>query len=225
MQTPSILVLIPAYNEEGHILDVVASLQKEHYNVLVINDGSTDNTKVLLETNNINAVHHLINRGAGAAIQTGFDVAKQGNWDIIVTIDGDGQCDIADIPALILPLQEGKADIVTGNRFRSGSSIPVLRRLYNFVASVITWLLSGIYLTDTQSGMRAYSRKAIEKIHIEANGFEFCSDIIRQAAYLHLRIKAVPIRVFYTKASMRKGQNFASGLNTVAKLLLRSLMR
>lgn len=222
---PTILVIIPVFNEANHIVKVVAALHERGYEVLVVNDGSTDTTKLLLEENNIPAVHHMINRGQGAAIQTGFDVAKKGVWELVVTMDGDSQCDAGDITALCEPILKRRADIVVGNRFRSGSDIPLLRLLYNFVGSTITWLLSGIFLTDTQSGMRAYNRRALEKIEIEASGYEFCSDIIRQAGHMRLRIAEVPVRVFYTKASMRKGQNFASGVTTVGKLLLRSLMR
>lgn len=226
MQTHSdILVLVPVFNEAGHVLQVFSDLSALGYDVLFVDDGSTDDTASLLRKHRIHAVHHLINRGQGAAVQTGFDVAKKGHWKVIVTMDGDGQCDSADIAALAAPVQTGSADLVVGNRFKSASDIPPLRRLYNFAGSIITWMLSGIYLTDTQSGMRAYSRTALEKIYIEANGYEFCSDIIRQAASVHLRIAEVPVRVFYTEASMRKGQSFAKGINTAAKLVLRSIMR
>lgn len=227
MQTSSsILVIVPVYNEARHILDTVAALRRHGFeDILVVNDGSTDTTKELLEQNNINALHHLINRGQGAAIQTGFEWAQRGNWEVVVSMDGDGQCDPEDIKVLAAPILEGRADIVVGNRFGGGSRIPLLRRLYNFAGSLITWLLSGIYLTDTQSGMRAYNRRALAGMEIQARGYEWCSDMIRQASSVGLRIVAVPIRVFYTKASLRKGQSFAGGLHTVGKLILRSIMR
>jgi len=223
---PSILVLVPVYNEAAHILAVAKALKEAGFrDMLFINDGSTDGTRALLEEHEIPALHHMINRGQGAAIQTGFDYAKTGKWDAVVTMDGDEQCDAGDISALAQPILDERADMVVGNRFRHQNHVPFRRRVYNFMGSVITWLLSGKFLLDTQSGMRAYSMKAVHTIEIEANGYEFCSDIIRQAGYAKLRIAEVPIRVYYTQASMRKGQSFATGLNTVTKLILRSIMR
>lgn len=227
MQTPPhILVIIPVYNEAEHIVRTIQSVKKAGYSdILVVNDGSRDGTKELLETLPVVSIHHLINRGQGAAIQTGFDWAKKGPWKILVTMDGDGQCDPTDLKALYMPIVANKADMVVGNRFQSKSNIPLLRQLYNTAGSIITWLLSGVYLQDTQSGMRAYNLKTLENIEIKARGYEFCSDLIRQAATAKLRITDAPVRVFYTKESMKKGQSFAVGLHTVGRLILRSIMR
>lgn len=223
---PSILIIVPVYNEAAHILSVVESVKKLGFEqILVVNDGSTDKTKELLERNTIASLHHLINRGQGAAIQTGFDAARKRSWNAVVTMDGDSQCSPEDILALAQPILDGKADMVVGNRFMLRNDVPYIRRVYNWIGSIITWILSGRYLADTQSGMRAYNRHALNTVRIEANGYEFCSDMIRQAAAAKLRISEVPIRVFYTKDSMSKGQNFAGGLRTVGKLILRSIMR
>lgn len=223
---PSILVLVPVYNEAAHILAVAESLRAAGYkDMLFINDGSTDETKRILEEHHIPALHHLINRGQGAAVQTGFDYAKKGTWSAVVTMDGDEQCDVKDIATLVSPVLMGEADMVVGNRFRNQNHVPLRRRFYNMIGSLITWLLSGTFLLDTQSGMRAYSMHALHSVEIEASGYEFCSDLIRQAGYARLRIAEVPIRVYYTAASLRKGQSFATGLHTVTKLFLRSIMR
>jgi hypothetical protein len=119
-----------------------------------------------------------------------------------------------------------ESDIVIGSRFLNhGNSVPAMRRVFNRIANIITFFLAGIMLTDSQSGLKAFSRKALETIKMSANGFEFSSEIIREAHYYQLSITEVPVSVVYTPYSLSKGQNLSTGLTTVFRLIIRTLMR
>lgn len=225
-----LVLIIPAYNEEKVIREVVQALPKSFKGIsrlstIVVDDGSSDQTAFLARSAGVRVVSHPINMGAGAATQTGFEAARLMDADIVVTFDADGQHHGEDIQALIRPILEGRADIVSGSRFIKKQPIPFTRRFFNAIGNLVTWLLSGILLTDTQTGLRAYSRHALETIEIHVNGFEFCSEIVREIAQSGLRYEEVPVRVTYNSYTRKKGQNFATGLQTVTKLVIRSLMR
>jgi len=206
---------------------VISACQDEGYDdVIVVNDGSTDNTASAARNAGAAVISHMINRGAGAATQTGLEAARRVGADAVVTMDADGQHQAADINSLIECLTNKEADIVIGSRFlKKENPIPFVRKIFNNIANIITVLLSGIFVTDSQSGMKAFSRRAIEKIMITSNGYEFCSEIIREARHFGFKIKEVPISVIYSDYSMSKGQNFASGITTVFKLMIKTLMR
>ena len=146
--------------------------------------------------------------------------------DVAVTIDADDQHKPQDIKKLINALVTTGSDIVIGSRFLNHeNSIPVVRNVFNRIANIITFFLAGVMLTDSQSGLKAFSRKALETIRISANGFEFSSEIIREAHFYQLAIKEVPVSVIYTAYSLSKGQNLSTGLTTIFRLIIRTLMR
>jgi len=123
-------------------------------------------------------------------------------------------------------LKEEKIDVAFGSRFLNRSNdVPVIRRFYNYIASFITYFLTSIWLLDSQSGLKAFNRKAIECIQISTNGFEFCTEIITLVKDNKLKYKELPISVVYTKESKAKGQSFATGLSTLFKLVLQALTR
>ncbi|MBI5411639.1 glycosyltransferase family 2 protein [Candidatus Peregrinibacteria bacterium] len=223
-------IIIPAYNEEKTIGEVLRNLPRSLRSIdavqtIVVSDGSQDRTAEIAEHAGVTVVSHPINMGAGAATQTGLRAALLSDADIMVTFDADGQHHAEDIPALIRPIQEGHVDVVSGSRFLKRQKIPLTRRFFNLIGNIITWMLSGIWLTDSQTGMRAFSRKAAEQIEIHVNGYEFCSEIVRQIAYRGLSYTEVPVQVTYNEYTKRKGQNFATGLQTITKLVIRTLMR
>jgi UDP-N-acetylglucosamine---dolichyl-phosphate N-acetylglucosaminyltransferase len=242
-----IVILIPAYNEaseiSGVLRDVCSVVKDYRAEVLVVNDGSTDSTarRVTLlqrEFSEISLISHMINCGVGAAFQTGFMWAKQRGADVVVTFDGDGQHRASDLEKMIDASLLGKADIINGSRFLRGGrifnfqfsifnddGIPLSRRLGNFLANIITWMLSGIWLSDSQTGMRAFTRYALDQLDLHASGYEVCSEVVREASWYSLKIHEVPISVLYTQYSMSKGQGFSVGISTVMKLIVRSLMR
>lgn len=219
-------LIIPAYNEARSIGDVITSCRQAGYSqIIVVDDGSQDKTAEKAREQGALVVRHHINRGAGAATQTGLEAAKLLGAEVVVTLDGDGQHQAKDIARLLQGVTSREADLVIGSRFLEKNRIPFLRRVFNLLANVITFLLSGIFLTDSQSGMKAFGKKALANIYVTANGFEFSSEIIREAKYYGLTTKEVPISVLYTPYSLAKGQNFATGLTTVFKLIVRALMR
>ena len=222
-----IVVIIPAYNEEKSIKSIVNSCQLLGFNdIIVADDGSTDATGRVAREAGATVVSHIINRGVGAATQTGLQAARLLGADAAVTIDADGQHTPRDIKKLINTLMATKSDIVIGSRFMNHENrIPVVRRVFNRIANIITFFLAGVMLTDSQSGLKAFSRKALETIRISTNGFEFSSEIVREAHYYQLAIKEVPVSVIYTAYSLSKGQNLSTGLTTIFRLIIRTLMR
>lgn len=222
-----IVIIIPAYNEEENIATMVKSCKPLGYDsIVVVDDGSTDNTARNAREAGAMVVSHIINRGVGAATQTGLEAAKMLDADIAVTIDADSQHKPQDIRKLIDALLDRNSDIVIGSRFLNDqNSIPRMRNVFNRIANIITFLLAGIMLTDSQSGLKAFSRRALDTIKISANGFEFSSEIIREAQHYKLKITEVPVSVVYTPYSLSKGQNLSTGLTTVFRLIIRALMR
>lgn len=221
----TVYIIIPVYNEARNIIPVIENCKRAGFaHILIVDDGSYDNTKILAEKCGVEVISHIINRGQGAAVQTGIIAALEKGADIIVTMDGDQQFNPSNIPGIIAPLLKDEADIVIGSRFKQKNRIPFTRRFFNQIANLITFLLSGIWLSDSQSGFKGFSRKAAEKIDIHTSGYEFCTEIVREIASLKLKYMEIPVDVYYTEDSLKKGQNFAQGIKTAMKLLIRSLM-
>lgn len=219
-------IVIPALNEAKTIGCAINDLRMHGYeNIVVVDDGSSDKTEKIAEDMSVIVIKHAINCGVGAATQTGIDHALQSGADIIVTFDGDCQHNADDIENLIEPITRRKYDVVIGSRFLKEQKIPWSRRLFNKIGNFLTYLISGIYSSDSQSGIKAFSRDAAEKIRIHAFGYEYCSEVFREIKENKLSMLEAPVRVKYSDYSMLKGQNFSRGLETGLKLLVRSLMR
>ncbi|MBI2482553.1 glycosyltransferase family 2 protein [Candidatus Uhrbacteria bacterium] len=215
------LAIIPAFNEAETIAEVVRRVREILPDVVVIDDGSSDATAQLARTAGADVVSHCVNRGLGAALGTGMAAARMRSADIAITLDADGQHDPAEIPTLIAPIASGDADLVIG--VRSGGGAPFHRRVFHGIANAMTRLLFGVRCSDTQSGFRACSRRAMECIEIRTNRMEVSSEILAEAARHDLRVVEVPIRTIYTAYSLSKGQSFAVGIKTAWALLLRRL--
>ena len=219
------LIIVPVYNEGAHIGKVVSQIKHIGYkHILVVDDGSWEDPAPHLKQYDIHVVRHAINRGQGAAIQTGLDYCKSKDYHYAVTFDGDEQFKAQDIDTVLGGLIMDRTDICIGNRFMMKNDIPVIRRLYNFIAKIVTYLLSGLLVNDSQSGFKAFTKEAISKIDLHTSGYEFCTELIREIAHHKLSFNEVPVRVSYTLDSMKKGQNFAGVVKTVFKLFIRSLM-
>ncbi|AIK78049.1 MULTISPECIES: glycosyltransferase family 2 protein [Streptococcus] len=168
-----VLMIIPAYNEEESILNTVLSIieyrKKVDFelNYVVINDGSTDATKKILESNHLNAVHLVMNLGIGGAVQTGYKYAFENNYDVAVQFDGDGQHDIASLASLLEPIRQGQADLVVGSRFigdkASEFQTTFMRRFGITIISVFIRLTTGKRILDTTSGYRLANKKIIRQ--------------------------------------------------------------
>jgi len=219
-----VVVVIPAYNEGKTIAKVVNDLKFYVQEVVVVDDGSSDQTYNEAKKAGAVVVRHIINLGGpGGATQTGISFALRHGADVIFTFDADGQHFVEDVPALVKPILENKTDVVIGSRLISKKGMPWFRVLANFTANIFTYLLFGIWTTDSQSGLKAFSREAAQKIKITMSGFEFSSEIIAEIKRNNLRLVEVPIRIRYTDYSLSKGQNFLMGLKTLWRLILHRL--
>ena len=175
-----IIAAMPAHNEEGTIAKVVLGAKKHVDKVVVVDDGSTDSTAELAEALGALVVRHEENRGYGDAIRTCFETAKELDADIMVTLDSDGQHDPSFIPDFITAMKNNKADIVIGSRFLAkNETIPKYRIVGMKVLNLFT-RLHGIKTTDSQSGYRAYGRRAIEGIKIRNPDMGAGSEILTQ---------------------------------------------
>lgn len=221
------LILIPVYNEGKVLGGVIKDIKERGFkNILVVDDGSEDRTSIVAKRKNAVVIKHFLNRGAGAATQTGIEYAKMNHYKYLIIIDGDGQHHPEDINYLLSALIKTNSDMVIGNRFlNTKNKFPFSRIVYNKIANHLTCLFCKKYYTDTQSGFRALNNKALQKIKIENDGFEFCSDIIIMADKQGLKITETPIRVTYNKYSLNKGQNFLMGVRTGIKLILGKLIK
>jgi len=202
-----IVVVIPAYNEEKEIRTVLDSLENANYNVIVVDDASTDNTYEVAGKSNAVVLQHLINRGQGAALKTGLTYALQQAADIVVTFDADGQHQVADINTLVRPIIEKQAEVVLGSRFIAGSSavnMPFYRKMILKMAIIFTRFASGLRITDTHNGLRAFSREALEKIRLKQDRMAHASEILDEIYKNKLSYKEVPVAISYTKYSITK---------------------
>ena len=194
---PSITALLPAYNEEVSIGSVVLRARQYADRVVVIDDGSSDHTAEVASLAGAEVLRHAKNQGKGAALKTGF--ASLNGDAVIVTIDTDGQHDPADIPRLVAPIFAGEADMVNGSRYISGNKkdTPLYRRVGQKVLDVATNMDSGLSVTDSQSGFRAFGSKAKGVFRFGQIGLAIESEMLADAAAAGLRIKEVEIGVRY----------------------------
>lgn len=208
-------IVMPAYNEERTIGNVLDALKREGYSkVIVVDDGSSDKTAKIARSKGAVVVTHLKNMGLGAALRTGLNAAREREADCAVTFDADGQHDPKAVSDLANALDG--ADVVIGVRENLG--IPLHKRLGNFGLNLITYLFSGV-LTDSQSGSRAFNRRALEAMHIRSNRYEVSSEIIIQARKRGLRLKNVWVKCFYTCYSKTRGTSIASGFRIFWRLV------
>jgi hypothetical protein len=194
------LIGIPAYNESVGIGSTVLAAQAFADEVVVIDDGSDDDTAAIIAETEATLLEHDTNEGKGQALRTFFEYARDSAHESFVVLDGDGQHYPDDIPAVVEPIEDGAADLVVGSRYLEGSAddeTPFHRRVGQQVLDYLTFGTSGTKLTDTQSGFRAFSGEAIETLSIETNGMGVESEMIAAAQDSTLTITERPIDVRY----------------------------
>ncbi len=193
-----VLAGIAAYNEARYVGSIVLQARQHVDDVMVVDDGSTDNTAKVAELAGATVVRHPENRGKGAAIQTILAEARKRNPDVLVLLDADAQHDPNEIPALIKPISEG-FDLVIGSREAQENRTPRYRRIGKEVIFRSSRLASGTNIYDSESGFRALSPKAINELDLKATGFAVESEMITFAADKDLKMTEVPISNIYTK--------------------------
>lgn len=219
----AVAIVIPAYNESKVIAEVIQEIRTVgDCQIVVVDDGSRDETfTAAASCTGVVALRHKINRGKGAATKTGIVAANRLGADIVVTMDGDGQHDPADIEALIQPILDGRCDVALGTRPKVKGEMPFIKIIANKIGNIVTWLLYGIHVSDSQSGFRAYSHYAATIIDTKADKYEYDSKVIREINNNRLRYTEVPIQVRYTEYSMGKTQKqgFINGIKTLVRMI------
>lgn len=219
-------VIIAAYNEASAIEGVARGVLEYVDHVVVVDDGSRDATFEAAGRVTPHVLRHAINRGQGAALQTGIDYALRRGAEYLVTFDADGQHQAEDLPAMIGPIAAGECDITLGSRFLGeAENVPMTRRWMLRLGVVFTWLTSGKRLTDTHNGFRAFSRRAAERIHITLDGMAHASELLDQVVSCGLPFREVPVRIRYTEYSLAKGQSSRGALRIVMQYLLGRVIR
>ncbi len=195
----AITAIFPAFNEEVSVGSMVLHAKQHADRVIVIDDGSTDRTAEIARLAGAEVIRHPFNKGKGAALKTGFEAASQNGAKVIVTMDSDGQHDPEEIPKLAAPIFAGEADVVNGSRYVNGNgkNTPFYRRMGQNVLNSVTNLNSGLHITDTQSGFRAFGVSTLPAFRFRQNGMAIESEMLMDAANAGLRIKEVEIGTRY----------------------------
>jgi glycosyltransferase involved in cell wall biosynthesis len=202
-----LLACFPAFNEEGIIGDLIKKTLPLVDSVVVCDDGSTDLTSKEAKDAGAFVIRHSQNKGKGAALKSLFDFARHSNADVIITIDGDGQFLPEEIPKLTKDIEDGKSDIVIGYRFETEKDMPTYRKIGNKILDELSKKAAHLNLRDTQSGFRAYSKKAITKIHFKNDGFAADSEILINASEHNLSISEYNVTVLYDTGTRTSTQN------------------
>jgi glycosyltransferase involved in cell wall biosynthesis len=220
-----VFIVIPVYNEAPVVLDTIKEIKRSGYqDIIIIDDGSSDETYQEAKKSGMIVLRLALNRGKGAAVKTGIEAAKMLGADIVVTMDGDGQHNPEDIKNMIKLIQEKKCDVVLGSRLKNPQGMPRHKILANHLGNFFTWLIYGLWVTDSQSGFRTYSKKAINLIDTQTDRYEYDSEVIREIGRHNLKYQEIPIEVRYTNYSMSKvnKQGVKNGIKTLIKMLISS---
>ena len=221
-----VTIVVPIYNESHRVPQTLQPLVAAGYCVVAIDDGSTDHSFELMRVAGVTRLRHVLNRGQGAAIQTGIDYALSQGAEYIVTFDADGQHLVSDIPALLQPLVDGRADITLGSRFL-GTTINMSRTRWLLLKAGVqfTRLVSGIKVTDTHNGLRAFTAAAARQITLSLDRMEHASEILNKISLSRLRYLEVPCTITYSQETLRKGQSAQDALRVALRFLASLLFK
>jgi polyprenyl-phospho-N-acetylgalactosaminyl synthase len=215
-------IIIPAYNEEKNIGRVISGLFENGYShILVVDDGSTDNTAGEAERAGAVVLRHIVNRGQGAALQTGDEYALAHEAEAVVHFDADGQFEAADIAPALAAMHEAGAEMVLGSRFMDRRSrVPFSKKYFLLpVGRVVNFIFTGIWLSDAHNGFRILSKTALKKIKITQDGMAHNSDIVRQVKKQGLIFVEHPVKIVYREY----GQGLGGGIKILWDLLFSKL--
>lgn len=219
-------VIVPAFEESAVIAATLRGIRSAVSNIVVVDDGSRDETGLVARSSGAFVVTHPINLGQGAALQTGIDFALRRGAEYLCTFDADGQHDPATIETMLERMIESGADVALASRFL-GSTIdmPGIRRMVLKVAVAFTRFQTKLPLTDTHNGLRMFTRAAASQIRIRQSGMAHGSEILSSIEKLGLSVIEVPTIVRYTEYSKRKGQSISNSVKIVIDLMYAALCR
>lgn len=219
----STYVILPAYNEATRIQPVLEEIAEKGYKMVVVNDGSSDDTLEVIKQcqrkypKSIYIYSHIINRGVGVAMQTGFDAVLKYHPKYIVNMDSDGQHSADDLDNVLRPLISGEAQAVIG--VRPLKDMPLSRNFANSIMNLLTRIFYGVSVSDSQTGFRAITIDALEKININARGYLISSEFIREVNDNNIPFAEVPIQTIYTPETQAKGTNFKEAFKILIQMI------
>ncbi|WP_220681538.1 glycosyltransferase family 2 protein [Methanofollis formosanus] len=215
------IAAIPCYNEALSVGSVVLKARRYVDEVLVVDDGSTDDTRAIAQEAGAIVITHQKNAGKGAAVKTALEYARVRGFAYLVLLDGDGQHDPDEIPSLLAPVREGDADLVIGSRFLDDTKngIPFYRRIGQGVLTTMTNMDSRVKTTDSQSGFRVLGRSAIQNFTMDSEGYSVESDMIASLAEKGSRIREVPVSVKYDVPNKHKKHPLTHGFGVLNNIV------
>ena len=191
-------VLIPSFNEEKTVGHIVKKVKRMGLEVIVIDDGSEDNTEEAASGSGAIVVRHIKNIGKGASLKKGFDfILKTTDFEAVIVMDGDGQHDPRDLEKFISCAAQGRDDIIVGNRMNYTKNMPFVRKITNRFMSRLLSKICRQNIPDTQCGFKLIKRPVLEKIELDSNNYDFDSEILLRASREHFRIGSVPVETIY----------------------------
>ena len=214
-------LVVPLYNEAQVVREVIEDARRTFPHVVVVDDGSRDDSAAQAEAAGAVVVRHPINLGQGAALQTGIRyVLERTDARYLITFDADGQHSVADAAAMVAAARKEDLAIVLGSRFLKGPS-PVgrLKRLVLATAAVVASRTTGMHLTDAHNGLRLLRRDAAEQLNLRQNRMAHASEIIRQLGATGLPWREFPVHIAYTEYSKAKGQSLLNSVNILVDLI------
>lgn len=214
-------IVIPVFNEAEAIREVIGSITPCFKNVVAVDDGSSDRTWNVLKECAPHALRHFVNRGQGAALQTGTDYALSQGARRIAHFDADGQHRLEDLQKMVAGVAAGDCDIAVGNRFAGDvSEIPITRRILLRTAVLFHRVVSGVRLNDVHNGLRVLSREAATSIEITADRMAHASEIIDLIARSGARVREYPVTIRYSTYARGKGQRWTGSFRILLHYLV-----
>lgn len=223
----NIAILIPAYNEGKYIKTVINKCINYNLDIIIVNDGSTDNTGEILKEfkseNKIIVINHDINKGKGEALKTGFNYIINNKYSGVITIDADGQHDTNEIQNFLNEIKNNNPDLIIGSRFQNTKGMPFIRKFVNYFTSWIISYIAGKKIEDVQSGFRYINYDALKNIKLETKNFDTEPELILKAGWLNYNITNIPIKTIYYPGEIKSHVNPVTDTIKFFKLVLKSI--
>jgi len=193
----NVCVLVPAFNVASAIAPLVRAVRSAGLPVCVVDDGSSDGSGALAAEAGAHVITHVLNQGKGRSLIDGFRYLIDQGYEAVITLDGDGQHDPADLPRFLQAAELGRADLVVGNRMGETARMPLVRRLTNRLMSALLSNLCGVRIPDSQCGYRLIRCRWLHRIELSSSGYDMESEMLMRAAWSRAAITSVPIRTIY----------------------------